>query len=133
MRNRLVPLLPLALVLAGCSSEPGQVAAVAIQPEEALLKSVAEIREATEAQTLVIYDLSTPVLSEDATYVDGINETGFTVVVACPAYGVDGNSIQPIGVVPATGVTEGIEEAARSGQYQSLMAECEDGFTPITG
>ncbi|CAN5436544.1 hypothetical protein BH09ACT4_BH09ACT4_18090 [soil metagenome] len=90
-----------------------------IVADEFVAGSLEQARSERSGDTLVIYDLSSPILDLPASYNGGADESQWIVVVAC------GPAKHPaVGVVPRSGADSDVLGRARDGGYDSLLLEC---------
>ncbi|TRY17398.1 hypothetical protein FOJ82_12730 [Tessaracoccus rhinocerotis] len=107
--------LAAAFVLAGCGSPP---------PAEPLVgMTVLQVEATLPDATLVIYDVSTPVLGLDPTFTN-LRGGAFTVISACGGMTDSAQEVVPLAVIPTTEVTEQIRERANAGRFDDQLSEC---------
>ena len=70
-------------------------------------------------ETVLIYDLSMPLLGVEPTYNDGQPQGLFTVVVQCEA-----ENGYAVGVLPTEAVTSQLREEADEGAFKDQLSEC---------
>lgn len=121
MSHRVGPLAVItfgaAIVLSGCASS--------VDPRAFVGMTLDEVRETSGNATLVLYDISYPVLERTSSYEAGANDALWEVVVSCRA-DVPERGI-PLGIVPLSDVTPTIRENAERGEYDEWLLECPVG------
>lgn len=101
-------------VVAGCTAEP-EPAPVPNLVGETLL----DLRPSVTDETLLIYDISLPVLGIDPAYNDGQPQGRWEIVAQCLNRGT-----VAVAVLPADEVTAEIQRNASDSQYDETIADC---------
>lgn len=86
--------------------------------------SVQKVETLLPDTSIVIYDLSTPILDMDPTFtITAAHE--FTVVTACGRTMETLEEVVPIGVIPTSQYGEEIRNRALAGDFDVLLSECD--------
>ncbi len=105
-------LLGISLVLSGCTGGDKE-------PVSVVGETLDVARKVLPDDTLLIYDLSDPILGLPSTYSDGDPQPGWLVVVQC-----DANQAEALGVIPVAESTPEIVDDATAGEFNQYLVEC---------
>ena len=105
-------LLGISLVLSGCTGGDQE-------PVSVVGETLDVARNVLPEGTLLIYDLSDPILELPSTYSDGDPQPGWLVVVQC-----DADQAEALGVIPVADSTPEILDDATAGEFDQYLVEC---------
>jgi hypothetical protein len=106
-------ILVASLAAAGCAPTPPP-------PAQLVGKNLEQTQDALGGPFIII-DITPNVIDQPATYNDGKDPAGWSVLVACAS---DSGEGYVVGVIPKASATSSIINSARAGDYDSYVAGC---------